>query len=160
MQRQAAKIHQCSKRLRRSQCTKEANDIATEEEGVRGNKNFRVRGEDPWTDAESGERSDDKIDESKKAGIENFRRADVYRKVSKGDYLKDCKDGKKPTIVKTKWVSGKNHRQRLRAISLIGDDEQERRSEADSMPEESERTLTEDDIAIADYMISRGIDSP
>ena len=34
------------------------------------------------------------------------------------------------------------------------------KSEEDSMQEGSEQALTDDDIAIADYMIDRGIDSP
>ena len=113
-----------------------------------GKLNFRVRGEDPETDVENAGKSKDKFEERRKVEIEKLSELDVYREIVKPDYFKGRKN------------SGKDGRQKIRTISLVDEDDQERRSEADSMPEESERTLTEDEIATADYMINHGIDSP
>ncbi len=45
------------------------------------------------------------------AEMQSFKKLQVCRKATKADYIKDLKDGKKPTIIKTGWVLRKKVRQ-------------------------------------------------
>ena len=51
------------------------------------------------------------VEEGMNAEMESFKKLQVYRKVTRADYLKDLKEGKKPILVKTGWVLRKKMRQ-------------------------------------------------
>ena len=66
----------------------------------------------PWYDTDTGEELDDKlVEESMEAEMQSFKKLQAHRKATKADYLKDLKDGKKPTLIKTGWVLRKKIRQ-------------------------------------------------